>query len=350
MSEKSNSLGLSSSYIEELDAFNDSLFAKSSEAFPHIFKQKLKKLENSILKTSNQYVFGENTSSWGTPWFEEAYLAYFLFTQASRLFYTFHRVKPFLGLNQKFSFVDFGSGPSTARLAADAVFKDQVINDWLNIDSSHKALTYGKKLEEAFGLNSLFKQTDVIPQPKSEDDFLILSFSNCEGLNLENALKYSSILILEPGQQKFSKKLIAFRELALKNQFKALAPCTHQNKCPMSEGRKSWCHDTAPKPKFLNKYDLPFSKERLNFSYLFLQKNQPNQTKDGLTRVIGDVQLEKGKTKVAICRGDQPEFLSWLKKSKLDLQLNRGDLIELPEAVINKGQEVRIEDKVKIKT
>lgn len=350
MSEKSNSLGLSSSYLEELEAFNGDLFVKSSEAFPHIFNQKLKKLENSILKTSNQYVFEENTSSWGTPWFEEAYLAYFLFTQASRLFYTFHRIKPSLDLDQKFSFVDFGSGPSTARLAAHAVFKNKITGDWLNIDSSHQALAYGKKLEQSFGLNSLFQETDVIPLPKSSKDFLILSFSNCEGLNLENALKYSSILILEPGQQSFSKKLIGFRKLALKNNFKALAPCPHQNKCPMTEGKKSWCHDTAPKPKFLSKYDLPFSTNRLNFSYLFLQKDELAQTKDGLTRVIGDVRPEKGKTKVSICRGDQPEFLSWLKKSKLDFQLNRGDLIELPTAVLNKGQEVRIEDEVKIKT
>ena len=303
-------------------------------------------IEKSILRVSEQYILKENRSSWGEEWFDEAYLSYFLFTQSARLFYTYWRIQKKIDFGLISEIVDFGSGPSTARLAFHNFWGklDEQIR-WTNIDSSTLALNYGKRLEQNWGLKSRFQVSNSIPESTSAKQLLILSFANCEGLELEKALSYNQVLILEPGQQAFSKKLIEFREKALNLKFSALAPCPHQEICPMSIGNKSWCHDTAPKPEHINSFDLPFSKNRLNFSYLFLTRTTEVQN-IGYSRVVGDLRVEKGKTKVAICRGSSPEFLSWLKKSKLELQLNRGDLIKLPKQLKTKGQEVRIEEAI----
>jgi hypothetical protein len=340
MYEKSNT------YLENLEAFQTKLTINCKQSFPTLHSKNKAHLEKSILKASDQYVSKDNKSTWGEEWFDDAYLAYFLFTQSARLFYVFWRIQNVLDFKTINKIIDFGSGPSTARLAFDRFWGDSHNIKWTNIDSSKIALEYGRRLEKNWNLESQFITAQKIPEPMSDGELLILSFSNCEGLDLEQALKYKNILILEPGQLSFSKKLIEFRSQALDCNFNVLAPCPHQDLCPMADGDKNWCHDTAPKPSHINGFDLPFSKNRLNFSYLLLSQTTKNQSK-GATRVVGDLRQEKGKTKVAICRDKNPEFLSWLKKSKLELQLNRGDLIELPNTLINKGQEVRIEEPTK---
>lgn len=337
MYEKSNT------YLENLEAFQARLLENSKVSFPSLYAKKRTILEESILRASSQYVSEENKSPWGEEWFDDAYLAYFLFTQSSRLYYVFWRTRNHFDFNAIKKIIDFGSGPSTARLAFQAFWGGEVDLAWTNVDSSKVALNFGQRLERNWNLKSDFVVSNRIPEPESDDELLLLSFSNCEGLDLENALKYKNVLILEPGQISFSKKLIDFRSKALASHFKALAPCPHQDLCPMREGGKNWCHDTAPKPSHINGFDLPFSKNRLNFSYLLLSQNSSNQA-EGTARVLGDLRQEKGKTKAALCMDKNPKFLSWLKKSKLELQLNRGDLIELPNTLITKGQEVRIEE------
>ncbi|MGH1468077.1 MAG: small ribosomal subunit Rsm22 family protein [Bdellovibrionales bacterium] len=337
-------------YYDNLEAFSKNLQEGLKEIFPDVFHKKERVLKESILKASNQYIFEENTSLWSQTWFKDAYIAYFINTQTSRLFYTFNRIKDTLDFNNISNTIDFGCGPASAHLAASAVFKSGLNKSkWLNIDSSKEALKIAKEVENYFKLNSSYTLSDKIPEPKSENDLLILSFALCEGLNTENIFKYKYVLLLEPGQFSNSKNLIALRQKALDTGFNALAPCVHQGLCPMREGAKNWCHDTAPKPKSMPQYNLPFSGDRLNFSYLLLAKGQASLANSADARIIGDLRPEKGKSKIALCIDESPVFLSWLKKSKLDLNLNRGDLIEMPEQAETKGQEVRIETEISLK-
>lgn len=340
-------------YYEKLESFSQNLQSSLKEVFPEVHSEKSAQLKAQILKASGQYLFNENRSIWTEKWFKNAYLSYFIHTQTSRLFYAFTRTKDLIDFSKISKIVDFGAGPSSAHLAASKVF-NKSINDieWVNIDSAKEALEIGQKIEKHRSLKSTFKISAKIPEPQTDDEMIILSFAICEGLDTETLLKYKYIFILEPGQFEESKNLISFRESALKSSFEALAPCVHQKACPMREGRKNWCHDSAPKPSSLPNYDLPFSKKRLNFSYLLLKRSceKDLQKTENLSqaRVIGDLRLEKGKSKVAICSNESPSFLSWLKKSKLDMDLRRGDLIELPPEADHKGQEVRIETEVKI--
>lgn len=335
-------------YYDNLENFCKNLQINLKAIFPEVFSKKESELKASILKASDQYLFDENTSLWPQAWFKDAYLAYFILTQSSRLYYAFNRVNGLIDFAKITNIIDFGCGPASAHLAAQAVFDSQLDDcQWMNIDSSKEAIGFAKKIETQCNLSSSYSISSQIPPPKSSNDLLILSFALCEGLNTDSLLKYKYILLLEPGQFTHSKNLIALREQALLDNFVALAPCPHQKSCPMKEGKKNWCHDIAPKPKSLPSYSLPFSSDKLNFSYLLLKKNDDDVTPKGLSRVIGDIRPEKGKSKIAICNSETPLFLSWLKKSKLNLNLSRGDLISLPEKAHKKGQEVRIEDNIK---
>jgi ribosomal protein RSM22 (predicted rRNA methylase) len=305
-------------------------------------------IRSSILRASENYIFSENRSIWNETWFKEAYLSYFIFTQTARLFYCFHRTQGLFDYSKVSKVVDFGCGPASAHIAAAEALKNKALSNvnWINIDQSEEALNLAKIVEKIYDLKSTFKNQITLPEAEGLGEMLILSFSLCEGFDYENISSYDHVLILEPGQHKESKNLIQLRQKLLSQGFYAIAPCTHQASCPMKDGTKNWCHDTAPKPKSLKGYDLPFSKNRLNFSYLLMSKTQKPLHMDTV-RVIGDLRKEKGKSKISICKSDEPTFLSWLKKSKLKVEISRGDLVRLPDHKVEKKQEVRIETQPK---
>jgi len=58
------------------------------------------------------------------------------------------------------------------------------------------------------------------------------------------------------------------------------------------------------------------------------------------SRVIGDTLREKGKTRQAICRNSEREFLAWLKKSGPASEIPRGSLIS-SQIYIKVGNELR---------
>ena len=166
-------------------------------------------------------------------------------------------------------------------------------------------------------------------------------------LNFNRLLDYETLIILEPGQKKESKKLIELRnKLILEEGYYAYAPCPHQSLCPMTHEKKHWCHDHIEKPSFLNRFKLPFSQNKLNLSYLLLSKKGPEQKtlkqRRNYGRIVGDQRLEKGKTRLSVCFNGELSSLSWLKKTKLSIDINRGDLIRWMDDFEKKGQEIRI--------
>lgn len=324
---------------------NEKILKATHALYPEVFSQSNQQLSQSILKASDRYVFEENSSPWVQEWFKDAYLSYFIHNQASRLLYVLQKSKTLF--KQAKSVVDFGCGPATAQIAAAHLWDS--LPPWINVDSAPEALKLAQNLCAFFKLQSDFKVASQIPAPPHSNSLLLLSFSLCEGLNLDHLFDYEHIVILEPGQKKFSKNLIQLRKKALLKNYLPLAPCPHVEDCPMEQGDKKWCHDSSLKPPHLNDFKLPFSEKRLNFSYLILSRSLSHfETSPHRARLIGDLQKEKGKTKVAICRNQNTEFLSWLNKFKLQMEISRGDLVELPIEAEKKGQELRIEKKVQI--
>jgi hypothetical protein len=63
-------------------------------------------------------------------------------------------------------------------------------------------------------------------------------------------LRADAILWVEPGTHDVSRQLGGFREQLRASGFRVIAPCTHENECPMfALGReRDWCHFFAPPP------------------------------------------------------------------------------------------------------
>ena len=77
-------------------------------------------------------------------------------------------------------------------------------------------------------------------------------------------------------------------------------------------------------------------------SYLAVSQRHPLFDQN-LVRVIGDTLREKGKTRQAICRNNQREFFSWLKRFGKPQHLQHGDLVKLPSTFEQKGLEIRVQ-------
>ncbi|PTX91139.1 small ribosomal subunit Rsm22 family protein [Opitutus sp. ER46] len=63
-------------------------------------------------------------------------------------------------------------------------------------------------------------------------------------------VRADAILWVEPGTHDVSRQLGGFREQLRGSGFRVIAPCTHENECPMfALGReRDWCHFFAPPP------------------------------------------------------------------------------------------------------
>jgi SAM-dependent methyltransferase len=64
------------------------------------------------------------------------------------------------------------------------------------------------------------------------------------------AIRADAVLWVEPGTHDVSRQLGGFREQLRGSGFGVVAPCTHENECPMfAVGRdRDWCHFFAPPP------------------------------------------------------------------------------------------------------
>lgn len=323
------------------DEFSKKLHQAAQNLYPQIFEKSIKERSKDILQASSHYIFEENSSLWDQNWFFESYITYFLHNQASRLFRVLSQNQNFLRKIE--SVVDFGCGPGTAHMVFSSLISKNT--KWKNIDSSSRALEAAKKLSSHYELKSQFQVGNKIPQPSQRGELLLLSFSLCEGIEEQNIFNFDNVIILEPGQKQPSKNLITLRKKFIEEGFTILAPCVHQDSCPMNLSKRYWCHDSALKPSFLNQYELPFSEHRLSYSYLIASRVFQTESVHNQVRVVGDQQKEKGKTKIAICRNPEAEFLTWLNKSKLCPKISRGDLVYLPQEAEKKGQEIRLDKK-----
>jgi hypothetical protein len=88
---------------------------------------------------------------------------------------------------------------------------------------------------------------------------------------------------------------------------------------------------------------LPMKNRTVTFSYLIASKKlRPTK---GKARLTGDLLVERGKSRILICRGPKREFLSWLHRDLPNQELWRGDLFELERPFEEKANEIRIKAK-----
>jgi hypothetical protein len=128
-----------------------------------------------------------------------------------------------------------------------------------------------------------------------------------------------TVLWVEPGTHEVSRALVGWRERAVKEGFRAVAPCTHQAGCGLlTEGNeRHWCHHFAEPP--LNIYaDSDWVKfgqragidlRSLPYSFLVLDRRTAVQ-EPGVSRILGDPRLYKGYAKIYNCSAEGVEDLT----------------------------------------
>lgn len=303
-------------------------------------------LAKNILEASSYFIQEKGVSPWQTKEFQGAYIAHFLPMNIFRWFKAFERMeeigKPLM------SYMDFGAGPLTFRIAHFLKYQTLDIN-YDYIEKEKISAQWGEKI-----LTRLIKKinTQDLYKGGSAGKALVLSYSLNELQTIPSFFwSYEDLIILEPSTQNISRNLLKFREMAIEKGYQVLAPCLHSLKCPMlHESKKDWCFDrtSIELPLFVQDLYkvLPFDTHFLTFSYLWLTQRKEFRKTDADFRMVGDWQKEKGKDKIMVCRSEDREFLSILKKDKAsnkDLQkLQRGELLSLGSTFEKKGNELRL--------
>lgn len=302
---------------------------------------------NDVLALSDFYLAhpGESTP-WDKPYARMAYLSYFLPLNYARMSRVFHELERFIPTEAIQELWDFGSGPGTT---------GWVLEDAERLNP-HRVVALERAREAMRVHEELMAQTPcrfrpefnarVAPGPGA---LAVFSYSFLE---MQNALPrleaFDHLLIVEPSTMDCARRLMAWREPLWKLGFNLLAPCTHENACPLLvHSERDWCHMRVefegPAWWQALEDELPMKNRTLTYSYLLASRRVHDERwRNPIARVIGDTLPERGKTRQMICRGSKREFLSWLHRYGEPPRLERGALIAGTELTEEKAQELRV--------
>lgn len=303
-----------------------------------------KALAQCVLALSDYFIHKpEAPTPWHETWAQVAYLCYYLPLNSTRLRGLIEQAESrnfFAGLERV---LDFGAGLATASLTLSETqsFQYQLIE---------RAAEPQKLIEKYF---SSFKpeewhRTFSAPKLKAPEKTLaVFSYSLTELYDLPDwALQCEALMLVEPSTQQDGRKLLQLRARLLEQGFHVWAPCTHEQACPLlTQSKTDWCHDRVhfDMPEWFQKMEehLPMKNRTLTMSYLLMRKTAPSKITKA--RVVGDRLQEKGKDRQMICRGPDREFLAWMHKLKIEQDIPRGILIEIPEDVQKVSNELRLQ-------
>lgn len=304
------------------------------------------KIADAVLFMSDFYI--ENPDQ-PTPWNERltwiAQLAYYFPLNYLRNHAVVEELKQHMDLNSFSKIIDFGAGLGTSAWCfKTAGYKNKILQ--FERETKLKNIWDEPQFEWINNEDQLHKQID-------RNTLGVFSYSITEVNNLLPLLeKFNYLMIIEPSTQDDGRKLMELREKLIAKDFHVLAPCTHQQTCPLlSLSKKDWCHDRIhfKKPDWFQKIEnqLPIKNDTLTFSYLLVEKKKlkKSETKDTevkIARLTGDLMNENGKSRQLLCMNSERLFLTWMHKTSLVQDIGRGSLIELPENTSLTANELRI--------
>lgn len=308
------------------------------------------RLSEAVLRLSSFYLENPSVQTpWEETWAQVASLVYFFplnYSRCSLVARDLRRLGFFDGLTAA---VDDGAGMGSGVHA----FVDGAASalTWSARDISHEALTLLNELR----VTPTKIQTDLVTgslraPSRTETSLLLASYVFTELKDLPSEwLSHEALVIIEPSTRDDARRLQKQRGRLKEAGFHLWAPCTHEDDCPLLiHSDKDWCHDRvhfdAPAWFAPIEKNLPMKNRTLTFSYLAARKAAPAQT-SGLARLVGDTLEEKGKSRQAICRSSEKEFLAWFPprfETKTHLEMSRGSLVRLAPELEKKSQEVRL--------
>lgn len=284
----------------------------------------------------------DSPTPWHESWAQVAYLCYYLPLNSARLTGLIAEADQrhfFTGLDRV---IDFGAGLATASMSLNEnhKFQYQLIEraaEPQNIIEKHFPQFRAEEWLRTFSASKLKQPGKALA---------VFSYSLTELSDLPDwAYDCEALMLVEPSTQQDGRKLLQLRQKLLEKGYHVWAPCTHEGPCPLlTQSKTDWCHDRvhfkAPDWFLKMEGELPMKNRTLTFSYLLMRKTKPAAIH--AARVVGDRLKEKGKDRQMICRGPDREFLAWMHKNKLEQEIPRGVLIEVPENVQKVSNEIRV--------
>lgn len=306
-----------------------------------------KKLADAVLRLSDHYTQNPLAASpWKESWAQAASIAYYFplnYARNRAVAAEAKRLGFFEGLDH---LIDIGSGMGPALFAfaeAHAFVSAHAV------DHSNEGLA----LARALNANDVSFRTEVADitmtmerlrkaEPSSKT-LLTASYVLTELINTPQLIYgFEALAIIEPSISADARKLMILRQQLIDKGFQIWGPCTHQGACPLlTQSAKDWCHDRihwqAPDWWMKIESHLPMKNRTLTYSYLLARRELAPPTKiRELSRLTGDMLVEKGKTRQSFCRSEAREFLAWfpqrMEKTE-QLELQRGSLVQFTKPI-----------------
>lgn len=271
--------------------------------------------------------FRLNRSYWSTPRFISAYLRYFLPWNLVRLTHILPNLDLPIGSSEKLQILDLGSGPLTLPLALwisrpdwrtrpltlmcsdTAPYPMELGRRLLEMlaNHTHEPLVWNIQLIRASLLRTLAKSHqsylimvgNVLNEMRDKSGKILAERLNDLVCAIgRNLAPHGRVLFIEPGTRLGGTLIASFREEALLEGFEALAPCTHNEPCPLLRQRsRGWCHVSQDATgsvwlaKLAKEVGLP--KETLSIAFLLLKQQdellrQPQIQSEILARILSD--------------------------------------------------------------
>lgn len=203
--------------------------------------------------------------------------------------------------------VDVGAGTGAGSFAADCLIH---LNQVTCLEREQAMMNIGQSLMKDYpGVlkDATWKQFDLTKDVLPQGDLVVISYvlNELDEVSRKKAVEklfnatHKVLLIVEPGTPVAYQNLMQIRSQLLSLGANIIAPCPHENKCPLS--KDDWCHFTtriqrSSLHKQLKSGDAPYEDEK--FSFLAITK-QP--ISNSFSRVLRHPYYDKGKVSLKLC-------------------------------------------------
>jgi hypothetical protein len=237
--------------------------------------------------------------------------------------------------------IDWGCGTGIA---------GRVVAEWSGIrsaevfDQSAAAMHFAAQALRSAGIEA---RRHAAGEPIPPGTLLVLSHVAGEltdpelSLLADRAATAEELIWVEPGSREISRRLGSVRATLQRAGHRFVAPCTHQNPCPMfaPENERHWCHFFAPPPTevFQSAFWHDVSRRveidlrSLPYSYLASTRLDAPDPPPHAERLIGHPRERKGHCQMLCCG---PAGLH-------ERPLQKRDHAELYRAVVKRGRRGR---------
>jgi ribosomal protein RSM22 (predicted rRNA methylase) len=208
------------------------------------------------------------------------------------------------------SMIDAGAGPGTAAWAAASAFPS--LSDIVLLDANAALMDLARTMmadnERLADTGFRLGQVSQLLANAPGADFVVASYligelddhGRAELASMMWERTRDTLLVVEPGTPAGYARIIALRAQLIAEGAHVLAPCPHDNACPLVA--PDWCHFAQRLPRtrdhmLMKDADVPFEDEK--FSYVALSRIPPETR---AARVLAPPHIGKAAIEAKLCR------------------------------------------------